>query len=313
MYKRAVLCSLALCSLGTAVAAQQVNYGNFGLSYGINDLEGESVNVLSGNGEIGITSGQMDFWVSGGATELQADSLPDVELRALSFGAGYDFGNGLRTDLSYNDVSVGVSGLALTLSFFELGVGYDQDNFFGRVGYAHIDNDLVGIDDIVSVMGGYRFTQSTTATLSAHVVDEQSGDLDTLYIATAEHDAGRWRAKGDLVTVEIADTRLNLFNAAMEYDLSDTYAFRGSYNRAEVSGASGHLDKLSVGIGYQINPRTQAFADIAALRANDGFDTATGQSITFGVSMDLGSKPAAHQTTSDRLRDVFGNINAVRF
>lgn len=120
---------------------------------------------------------------------------------------------------------------------------------------------------------------------------------------------------GDLATISQDGDRLSLLNLAMAYDLNDSYNLRGVYNRGELrdGGDKITLEKLSLGVGYAVSPRTQAFADVAALRGKGGGDTVNGQSITVGVSMDLGAKPAAHQTTSERLRDVFGKINAVSF
>lgn len=168
MLRKHLLIVLAASTMGSAAMAQQVSYGEFGLSVGGYKFDGERFNVLSGKGEIGITAGNMDFWTAGEANALQSVGGDNFELRALSFGAGYSFGNGVRADLSYNDISVGLTSASVSLSFYELGVSYQANDFFGRIAYAHLTDDIAGLDGLYSVMAGYNVSPATTVSLSAH-------------------------------------------------------------------------------------------------------------------------------------------------
>ena len=79
---------------------------------------------------------------------------------ALTFGGGYSF-NDFRVDVSNTDLdldlSIGPIGIGGDIT--EIGFAYDNGTYFGRLGYAQIDEDLLGDVSSTGLLVGYRFCE----------------------------------------------------------------------------------------------------------------------------------------------------------
>lgn len=338
---RNIVLTAVVCAAPLPIWAQELSYGEFSASGSYTDVpfegsDGQFVTTI--RGALGARIGNIDLWVEGASNRLDNSEIPSLEFRDASFGGRYNFANDFALDLSYNNISVGLGEAAASGSFYELGVGYEDEQLFGRVSYSMFNDSLFGLDALYGVQAGYKFSPNTVASLSAHFVDEDSGAVDEpLYIASVSHSSGRYRIEAEYLTSELSDNEdkleTDLLNLRGEYDLrSKTYLrFGYSYGNLSVSNQSdligelddeGELDahRIALGGGYRFTDSLNAYVDLtwtelAGESASPMTAEATssgsveGFGITFGVKYEFGNEGSALQTTRDRLDRAIRGVN----
>lgn len=168
---KAVVATAAIATAGGA-AAQDLSYGGLIGSYGVYTDGNTDVDVTVLGGELGYTIDNFDMWVSANKIELAPEGLGGVITGSNNtFGVGYTFDNGMRVDVSSNNISAGI-GIGISLGFEEIGVGYDNGAFFGRLSYSALDEGLIQDTSLIGLLVGYEFAPGTEVSLSAHLLDE---------------------------------------------------------------------------------------------------------------------------------------------
>lgn len=318
MKKIGVACVLSVIG-ATPVLAQEVSHAAFGLSYSTTKIEGERLGILSGRGELGVQMGTIDLFVSGAYNQLDTSDTPTIEFRDVSFGAGWEFAPGFRGDLSYNNVSLGIGEASASLTFMELGIGYEGENFYGRISYARPNDGLVGLRSLYGAVIGYSLGEELDASISVHFVDERSGELNRpLYIANVSYDAGVLDMSADLASYRIDGVSAQLVSASGAYRFNDDWGMRGSISTASLRETGGGSERItlnrgSLGVDYRIQQTTNLFADLTYTRASvrDSFDSesTSGWGVTAGIRFDLGGPNRRTVTTRDRIDRVLRSVN----
>ena len=315
--KFCVVCAFTVAG-AAQVSAQDVSYGTFGLSYSVTEFDEERVNLLSGRGELGIQMGTVDLFVGAAVNQLDETDLPTIELRDLSFGAGWEFVPNFRGDLSYNNASFGVGEVSLSLSFTEAGIGYDGENVYGRVSYARVNEGELGLRALYGAVIGYGIGDEFDSSLSVHFVDERSDTLnDPLYIANVSYYAETFGVSADLAQYDIDGVSARLVSVSGQYNFTYDWGLRGSYSNASLneSGGDGRIsfDRGSLGVDYRAFETTNVFADVTYTSASyRDFGTTTsedGWGITAGVRFDLGGQNRRRVTTRDRIDRALRSVN----
>lgn len=253
----------AFCAM--PAAAQELSYGGLELGYGLQDDGSDRADLLVFGGELGMRFGAADMWLSGQAAQADpGDGGATREAETGALGAGYTFGNGMRVDLS----TARVSAPALTLSFDELGLGYDSGTFFGRAAYAQVADSTTGVESLTSLLMGYRLAPGAEMSVSAHLVEDAGGTRDAPLLVLEGH-----------------------------YDVTDQFGLDGSISRIDLDGIA--FDSLRLGGSYAVNDRYAVFADLEQTRSDALADDVT--SLSVGVSVDFGSRPTSQESSAERI------------
>ncbi|MFT5744109.1 MAG: hypothetical protein ACI86S_002188 [Paracoccaceae bacterium] len=110
------------------------------------------------SGTFSVQVQEFDFWMSGTNATLDIGIPVTFGADALTFGGGYSF-NDFRVDVSNTDLDLSIGPIGIGGDITEIGFAYDNGTYFGRLGYAQIDEDLVGDVSSTGLLVGYRFCE----------------------------------------------------------------------------------------------------------------------------------------------------------
>lgn len=331
-----IVLTAIVCAAPLPIWAQELTYGEFSASGSYTDIPVDGSDgqfVTTARGELGARIGNLDVWVEGVSNRLDNDEIPSLEFRDASFGGRYNFAKNVALDLSYNNVSVGLGEGAASGSFYEIGVGYENEQLFGRVSYSMFNDSLIGLDALYGVQAGYKISPNTIASISAHFVDEDSNTVDEpLYIASVTHSSARYRIEAEYLALEVSENNgkleTDLLNLRGEYDFnSKTYLRMGySYGNLSLSDPNDQdeLDahRVALGGGYRFTDSLNAYADVTWTELSEESSSTgpfpssssgseDGFGITFGVEYKFGNKGSNLETTRDRLDKAIRGINGL--
>lgn len=307
---------------GTA-AAQELDYGNLtvsstSLTLPVDGLDYDlGLDILALDGSAGLSFGALDIFASGTQAELTLD-IPEEEtdgenlslkLQSIGLGAGYSFAGNYRVDLSQSRIDLDVEDLSADTSFTELGFGYVRGPIFARAAIGKGD-DNSGLENVISVMGGYEFTDTIQASLSLHTVDEDLDQFDRpVIVANAEWDTDFGGASLDVVNAKIDDTNLQVFSLTAYYSVTPDIDILGSFSSGQIDGNG--LTTTALGASYGITDTFDAFASYSLTQV-DGVPSDI-KGVSIGVQFDLGDKPTVRETTSERLTNALAPLAGISF
>ena len=300
--------SLLALSLAGAASAQELSYGGFSASMGNYTAGPTDVDTTVFSGNVGVQVQDFDFWISGTNATLDIGLPVDLSADALTFGAGYSF-NDFRVDVSNTDLDLSIGPLGIGGGITEIGFAYDNGTYFGRLGYGQVDEDFLGDVSTTGLLVGYRLTERAEVALSIHNIDEPSSTLDKpIYILSANYDGGQWGVELDALNADLGIAKVSVTSLGANYDINDTWSIYGNYAQADLD----ILEATSMRLGGAYNTGAYTiFADYSISEIDGAPDDLRG--VTFGFTMDFGSKPTSHETTADRLGGVLGSIAGYQF
>lgn len=309
--KTAVVFGLGFAILGsTSAFAQDLSYGNLGVSLSTLKADGGEVDITAIDGEAGVQFDAFDVFLGATLARLSVSGADeDLDIDTATIGLGYSFGPNYRVDLSHTEIGISIDGDSADTSIQELGFAYDDGTYFGRFAIAKGDdnNDL---DELYSLVGGYAFAPNSEVSLSIHFVEDDANTFDDpVYVLKTEYAPGGWGVTLDLASVSIVGETVSLTSLGGHYDITPQITVNGNYAVASVDGDD--LSTAMIGVSYDFTENYSVFGNVSQTEFDGISETLDG--FTFGFEVDFGAKPTSQETTGERLTSVLAPIAGFSF
>lgn len=274
-----------------------------------------TANANAFRGQAGVDFGAgVDGWFTGMTANFNTNlNSTDLKAEYMEFGLGYSFADAFRADVSLSRLRAS-AGFNLGFEAKEIGIAYDNGTYFARLSHSDLNmgNRVVKLENLTSIHAGYD-ANGIEAGVSVHWNNDEINIAgrsfevlpDPVVIANVGYDAGNWEATLEGARLELVNQELSFVSLGGEYDFNDDWTAYGSISNAEAAGRD--LDIYRLGGRYHLNERTSVFADVSQAKTKLGGLSVNATGIGFGLSVDMGDKPASYETTTDRLSGIIQN------